>query len=389
VSATFESEDVRDREIRLAATRAAMAEHGMDALVLASPENLYYLTGLNHYGYFATTLLLLPRAGQPQLLARAMEAPTLEVQTPGCHHLAYADGHDPAAVAGRALAAMLPEGGIVGIESDSMYLPVRVWQAMTASLDAVKWVDGTAILARLRAVKSPAEIAHVRAAARLSDRGLQAGIARVGAGVEQRDVAAAIYAELISAGSDAPAYPPFIRASEDIPQEHVTWRADRPFRDGDRVFFELGASAARYHAPTSRIVYVRHKPDGVDAAAEIVLAGLHAVRDALHPGALFRDVYAAWHGAVAAGLGRDDYHRHHCGYLTGLGFPPSWVGGSGVVGLRRDSDVVVEEGMVFHAMSWLLGQDLPDYGVSDTALVTASGCELLTETSRTPYVTSS
>ena len=383
------ADERRERSARLAATRSAMAERGIDVLLLASPENVYYLTGLNHYGYFATTLLLLPRDGAPQLLARAMEAPTLRAQVPDCAHLAYSDGEDPGDVAGRALKGLLAPGATVGVESDSMYLPLRVWRQMTTGVDGVDWVDAGDILAAQRAVKSDVELAHVRAAARLSDRALQAGIARTAVGVGEREVAAGIYRELVEGGGDVPAFPPLIRASEDIPQEHVTWRADRDFRAGDRVFFELGASVARYHAPTSRIVYVRDKPAGVDDAAAVVLAGLDAIRATLRPGVAAGEVYAAWHAAVAAGLGRSDYHRHHCGYLTGLGFPPSWVGGSGVVGLRRDSDLRVREGMVFHVMSWLLGRQLPDYGVSDTAVVTATGCELLTGTPRTPHVTPS
>ena len=376
-----------DYGARLRATRDAMARDGIDAVLLASPENLYYLTGLNHYGYFATTLLVIGRDGPPQVVARAMERPTLHAQVPDCVHLPYGDDAEPLDAVVQALSAVVRPGGTVGVEQDSMYLSVRLWRAIEAALPGISWVDSTGMLASQRAVKSAYEAAQVRTAAAISDRALAAGIAATRAGAGERDLATSIYRELIAAGSDTPAFPPFVRTSENIPQEHVTWRADRTLRPGDRVFFELGAAAARYHAPLSRIIYVAEKPAGVDAAAEIVLAGLHAIQQTLRPGVLAGQVYAAWHAAVAAGLGRDDYHRHHCGYLTGLGFPPSWVGGSRVVGLRRDSEMIVEAGMVFHVMSWLLGQHLPDYGVSDTALVTPDGCELLTSTNRAPFVT--
>ena len=38
------------------------------------------------------------------------------------------------------------------------------------------------------------------------------------------------------------------------------------------------------------------------------------------------------------------YRRHHCGYLVGIGFPPSWTGGNKVTGLRHDSDLEIKEG---------------------------------------------
>ena len=52
------------------------------------------------------------------------------------------------------------------------------------------------------------------------------------------------------------------------------------------------------------------------------------------------------------------------------------------MGIRSGGDLVVREGMVFHVLSWILGQEPADYVVSDTVLVTASGGELLTSTSR-------
>ena len=92
-------------------------------------------------------------------------------------------------------------------------------------------------------------------------------------------------------------------------------------------------------------------------------------------------VYEAWH-QVAADAGLADYHRHHCGYLVGLGFPPTWTGGSSVTGLRRGGTLVLEAGMVFHLQSWFTETGRGDYFVSNTALLTERGCEILTN--RTP-----
>jgi Xaa-Pro dipeptidase len=97
------------------------------------------------------------------------------------------------------------------------------------------------------------------------------------------------------------------------------------------------------------------------------------------------EVYRAWQGRVdEAGLSH--YRRHHCGYLVGLGFPPSWTGGSMVVGLRHDSDLVLRPGMVFHLLSWLMGAGRGDYFVSNTAVLTDEGCEVLTKAPRASQV---
>jgi Xaa-Pro dipeptidase len=110
------------------------------------------------------------------------------------------------------------------------------------------------------------------------------------------------------------------------------------------------------------------------------------VRSALVPGALNGDVYAAWQAVVDRGLGHAGYRRHHCGYAIGIGFPPSWVGGAAVAGLRAGGTTEIHEGMVFHVLSWLLDQKPADYVLSDTMLVTATGGEILTSSRRDPIV---
>ncbi len=372
-----------ERAQRLHRTRAIMEAHGLDALVLVSPENIYYLAGLNHYGYFAPTFLLVARTGRMQIIARSMERPTIDAQAVNCEHLFYDDGEDSSELLARALNALNPSR--IGIEESSMYLPVQVWVATSTYLHGVATMDCSNLVFEQRAVKSPFEIDLIRSAGAMSDRALSAGIEVSARGVSEREVARTIYGELIDAGSDVPAFPPMIRTSENIPQEHMTWRSDRVLRDGDRVFIELGGSSARYHAPTSRIFYVGDKPHGVDASARAVLAGFDAICESLRPGAKASYVYERWHGAISREIGHSDYHRHHCGYLTGIGFPPTWCGTT-PVGLRRKSSLIIEEGMVFHAMSWLIGQRTPDYGISDTVVITQSGCDVVTTVPRMPMV---
>jgi Xaa-Pro dipeptidase len=97
------------------------------------------------------------------------------------------------------------------------------------------------------------------------------------------------------------------------------------------------------------------------------------------PGAPFRDVYAAWQRVVdAAGLAH--YRRHHCGYLVGIGVPPSWTGGGQPTGLKYDSDIEVRTGMTFHVLSWLMGTGRGDFFISNTVLLGGEGAEVLTRT---------
>jgi Xaa-Pro dipeptidase len=370
----------------MARVRAAMREHGLDALFLVRPEDIYYLTGLNHQGHFALTALVVPADDERPavLVAREMERPTFDAQVAGCELLGYGDDEDPALAAVAALRRITATGD-VGIDRSSMALPPAVWDALRAGVPAVRWIDAGGLVEGMRAVKSAWEIEQVRRAAVISDRALQAALATAGPGVSEREIAADLYRELVAAGSDHPGFVPLVRSGPTLGHEHVTW-GERRLEDGDTLFLELSASVARYHAPTSRLAFIGRPPAGIERSAFAVAAAMEAVRGTLAPGARAGVVYMAWQSAMNDALGHDRHRRHHCGYLVGIGFPPSWSGGGTPIGLRAGSDLEIQAGMTFHAISWILGQDVPDFGISDTALVTPDGCELLTTTRRDPIV---
>jgi Xaa-Pro dipeptidase len=369
---------------RMASVRSALATVDCPISLLTSPETIYYCTGLNHQGHFAFTALVLPIDGDPVLVAREMERPTVEAQATGCLFVGYTDADDPALAVVRAI-AQVGGSGRVGVELGSMSFPPRLWHRISDSLPDVSWVDVSETVSEVRAVKSPAELAQVRRAARLSDKAMRTGIAAAGEGVRPSTIAADVYRAMIAGGSGYPGFAPLIRSADRVLFEHVTWN-HRPMHDGDAVFLELSAVCARYHAPLTRMVHVGQAPKGIDHSAELAVAGLEAVTEALRTGAVAADVYAAWQRVIDDGLGHKDYRRHHCGYTVGIGFPPSWTGGASVVGLRGDSDLVIRAGMTFHVLSWILGQQIPDYAVSDTVLVTEDGGELLTHTPHDPTI---
>jgi Xaa-Pro dipeptidase len=159
----------------------------------------------------------------------------------------------------------------------------------------------------------------------------------------------------------------------------VSW-GDRELSEGDGLFVELSGCVRRYHAPMSRTLYLGYVPDEGREAHAAAAAGFEAALEALKPGALTGEVYAAWQRAVAGGAAGAWPSRHHCGYLVGIGFPPSWVGGGEVLGIRPGGDTEIVPGMTFHLMSWVTRP--AGHAFSDTALVTATGAELLTGTSR-------
>jgi Xaa-Pro dipeptidase len=379
---------------RMCRVRDLMAseDHDLDALIVTSPENIYYLIGLNHQGYFAFTMLVVPQAGEPSLLTRRMEAYTISQQAPDVSHIGYGDDEDAGDAAVAVLRGMGITRGRVGVDRSSMFLPAGVWEEMEQGLLGVQWVDisrtastatgfRTGLVDQVRLVKSDREMAYLRKAASISDRSVTAAMSTAGVGVNEMEVAAAAYREMILGGGEYPGFVPLIRSSETLLQEHSTWR-DRHLMPGEALFVELSGASARYHAPLTRMAYLARAEPGAAQARLLAMEAFDAVVAKLRPGVVTGDVYAAWQEVIDQGLGPGRLQRHHCGYSVGIGFPPSWVGSSTVLGIRRGGRVEVAAGMTFHVLSWVTDPDLGDYFVSDTVIVASEGAEVVTTTPR-------
>jgi Xaa-Pro dipeptidase len=130
------------------------------------------------------------------------------------------------------------------------------------------------------------------------------------------------------------------------------------------------------------MAYLAHAEPGAGRAMTIAIEAFEAVIAALRPGALTGAVYDAWQQVVDDGLGHDRLRRHHCGYSVGIGFPPSWVGSSTVLGIRDGGKVEIAAGMTFHVLSWITDAELGDYFVSDTVIVGDRSNEVVTTTPR-------
>jgi Xaa-Pro dipeptidase len=319
-----------------------------------------------------------------------MEAYTISQQAPDIDHIGYGDDEEAGTAAVSVLRAQGISSGRVGVDRSSMFLPAGIWEDMEQSLPEVEWVDTSrspstasrfraGLVDEVRLVKSPAELVYIRRAAAISDRAVAAGMDTAGVGVNEKEVAAAVYNEMILGGGEYPGFVPLIRSSETLLQEHSTWR-DRYLRPGEKLFLELSGASARYHAPLTRMAYIARAEAGAESAQSLALAAFDAVVGALRPGVLTGDVYEAWQSVVDEGLGHDRLRRHHCGYSVGIGFPPSWVGSSTVLGIRRGGRVRVTAGMTFHVLSWITDPAMGDYFVSDTVVVGDDRAEVITTT---------
>ena len=365
---------------RLSNVRSKMEEYNFDACLITSPENIYYLIGLDHQGYFGPHILIVPRQDEMIIVARAHEVTTCERQAGNATFKGYSDTQEAGKFVSEILKKMNLGNANIGIQKASLCFPPTISDSLKDNLPEVKWGDANGIVESFRMVKSSREIEYIKKAASISDKMIQKAIDTAAEGISEREIAACIHEVMIREGGEPPGFGPFVRSAERLPYEHEIW-SDRILQKGDQVILEMAASFKRYHSPMGRLIYVDKAPDGTVEVEKICIEAQNETIKSMKPGTSFAKVYDTWQDVIDRN-GLSHYRRHHCGYSVGIAFHPSWTGGIGVVSLHDKSDLIIQSGMVFHQLSWLLGCGKGDYFVSDTVYVNENSGERLTNTSR-------
>jgi ectoine utilization protein EutD len=377
---------------RVAATKRRMAEAGLDALVVSDPANMNYLTGYDGWSFYVhQAVLVLLDQDWPFWLGRGQDANGARLTTvlPEANIEGYADDYvqskvrHPMQVVASRLADLGREAARIGVEADSFYFTGKAQDVLRASLPNAAIVDAEGLVNWVRAVKSDAEIAVMQEAARITERIMQTAMDTIGNGVRQCDVAAAIQAAgtrgTEAYSGDYPAIVPLMPTGVGTSCPHITWR-DEPFLAETGTTIEIAGVRHRYHVPMTRTVWLGSAPERMRHAAEVVVEGIAAALDATKPGALARDVHAAWTRTIARhGLHKDS----RCGYSIGLNYPPDW--GERTISLRSSDETVLVANMTLHFMPGIW-QDDWGIAISEAIRITDTGVETFCDFPRRLFV---
>lgn len=370
---------VAEYKRRLGRVRAAMAEKGLDALLLHTPENICYVSGFHTPGYYFPQVLIVPREGDPLLVTRRLETRNADASSwlEPERVIGYLDTDNPASVFADEMKKRGLDRGRIGIEkSGYSFLPIERYEELQAALGNVRLENGSGIVEKERAVKSAQEIAYIRKACKISDAGMRAAVRHCRAGVTENKLAGFIHKAMVELGAEYPGLPLFISSGPRTYVSHATW-TDKKIKRGDNVLVEHTGVVNRYAGPIFRTLSVGKPERRFRDNARICRDVLDAVIAAIKPGATSHDVNAAaLEAARKAGLEAGITKR--AGYSIGLNFPPDW--GEGVfLDLKHGDRTVLRPGMVFHLpQSLRRGDDVP-VALSETVLVTETGNEILTK----------
>ncbi|WP_250453280.1 ectoine hydrolase DoeA [Caballeronia sp. ATUFL_M2_KS44] len=379
-------------DARIAKTRRAMEQAGIDLMIVTDPTNMAWLTGYDGWSFYVHQCVLLSMEGEPVWFGRGQDAngakrtvfmghdnivgyPDHYVQSQVRHPMDY--------LSTEVIAARGWDTKRIGVEMDNYYFSAKAYASLVQHVPNAQFKDATALVNWQRAVKSPREIEYMRIAARIVEKMHARILDKVEPGMKKSDLVAHIYEAGITGvegyGGDYPAIVPLLPTGSDAAAPHLTWD-DSPFTANAGTFFEIAGCFKRYHCPQSRTVYLGKPPQHFIDAEKAVVEGIEAGLAAATPGNKCEDIANAFFSVLRkSGIEKDS----RCGYPIGASYPPDW--GERTMSLRPGDKTVLEPGMTFHFMPGLW---LDDWGleITESILITDTGVETFCNTPRKLFV---
>jgi Xaa-Pro dipeptidase len=388
----------RMRSYRMGRIRTAMAEQGIDALVLVGNTNVVYATGViwpladaGRVLFERPVAVVLADDEMPHLFSPLHADDRLHQVLPADHlhgpvHLEFDEGVELFAAA---LAELVPPQACVAVDEWTHALR----RAGTMAGDKGEPRDGGRVISKAKAVKSPDELALMRQGLRITERAIADVQARLAPGVRQIDLTATFLRTIFDAGADANVLDPIWQimptriadgpwtTTGDLACPLLT--TERELAKGDVLWVDTGISYEGFHTDFGRTWIVGDEPSARQRAQfDRWRAIMDAVLGVTRAGATAADLTAA---AIKAAGGTKPWMPHF--YLGhGLGIDSAempYVGSD--IGEAFDETLVLVPGtvLVLEPIVWEDGAG--GYRSEEVLVITEDGWEPMTDYPYDPF----
>ena len=295
---------------RMKHARSALGAEGLDALCLSVGSDLPYLTGYRAMPLERLTMLVVRTDGEAVLVVPGLEAARVDTSDGTFSVRSWSETEDPVAI----VSDLLVGTGSVAIGDETWS---RFVLALQDANEDRSWMPAGDLMRGLRIVKSPAEIAALRAAARTVD-GVADQMATVQfSGRSELDVSREFTERTIADGHDEVLFAIVASGPNGASPHHEP--TDRIIQHGDAVVVDFGGRQGEYASDTTRMFVVGEAPYGFDAAYEVLRAAHASATAQVQPGVTASSIDAAARKVIEEG-GYGDLFIHRVGHGIGIGF---------------------------------------------------------------------
>lgn len=290
--------------LRRAALLAAMGREGLGALLVSHQPNVRYLSG-----FTGSAGMLLVRPEGTTLLTDFRYASQAPAEAHGV------EVHVERASLWERLGRVLAQAPVESLGIEGAVLPVRDAERVSG-LTRARVVPTSDLVERLRAVKSPEEVAAVRAAAELAQGALAEVLPTVAPGQTELEVAAALESALRRRGSEWHPFPTIVASGPRAALPHAR-SSGRTIVRGDLLLLDFGAQVDGYCADLTRTVVVGRADDRQRMVYDLVGEAQQRARTHVRAGMTGKEADALARDVIAA-RGFGDAFGHSLGHGLGL-----------------------------------------------------------------------
>lgn len=342
-------------ENRLTRAQRIMRERELDGLVVTTPFDFRYFSGLDMQFWESPTrpwFLVVPSDGEITAVVPEIGAPEIRNRTwvqdvrtwP-----APRPADDGVSLLTDAIQSLPTRYGQVGMELGremALRMPVIDFLALRERLTDTSLVDGSPCLWAIRMVKTEAEIDRIRFICGIASDAYAALPAKLAPGMTERDAARALRIDINQRGADSVTFLPAIAGNGGVSQI-VCGPTDRKLANGDVLFLDTGSTFDGYFCDFDRNYAVGIVSDDAHRAHDAVWRATEAGIGAARPGVKTDDLFNAMnrvlveHGSEGNNVGR-------LGHGLGLQLtePPSHRPGDGTI-LEEGMVLTIEPGMEY------------------------------------------
>jgi Xaa-Pro dipeptidase len=374
----FSSEEFASR---LARTRAAIADAGLDWLLTFHPVSIHWLTGSDAKSYQEFQCLFVSADDKPlTILTRQGEGNEFRDDSLVDEIILHGGGEpeDPIAAFERVTGVLPLRGQRVGMEVPAFYLHPHHYEKIKEYLGDSFAAEATNLIPDLKLVKSAQELEYIFEAARIADNTMEVFAASLQAGRSESELAGTICQSLLSQGSGIAASPINLVSGERSCFSHGA-PTQRKLQIGDTGNVEFGATFHRYTSTIGRQFNIGKTAPRTQEIYEVVRRACDACIAEIKPGVLASAPHEAAK-KVIADAGFESGRVHLSGYGLAPGFPPSWAEPLHLFG---GSTHTLQAGMVMTVEPPIfLSEEKLGARIIDNVLVTDHGAKLLSKFSR-------
>jgi Xaa-Pro aminopeptidase len=352
-------EELKARREKL---RDACREQRVGAFATLALPNVRYLSGFT--GSNATLLV----TGDREILFTDSRYRTQAAEESDCDvHIAKGPLID-------ALLQFAPRLGVTRLGFERNRISFDDHQRLAAKRGPIRLKSLSQTVERLRLIKSPAEIAAIRAAVDLNSAALERALRRLKTGTTELDLAAEIEYSMKRLGSSGVAFETIVASGSRSALPHARPTANAIAPD-HLLLIDMGALAAGYASDMTRTFAVGIlKSSKAKRMYHAVWEAQLAALDAVKPGVPASAVdFAARH--VLRRNGFDKLFIHSTGHGLGLEIHEA-------PRLGRREAARLEAGMVVTIEPGVYAEGFGGVRIEDTVVVTPNGHEVLTPTTK-------